>query len=251
MEKTKQQSWYEQDEFWQTFAPFLFNNERLLSAGQEAEQIVSLLKLQTGASICDLCCGPGRHSLELGRMGYNVTGVDRTGSYIERARKNANQQGLNIRFVQEDMRNFCEPNAFDYVLNAFTSFGYFEDAADDKRVIENVYESLKENGKFLIDIIGKEVAARIFQEKKWWEENGVIILEDARLSDDWSRIESRWIRIDDGRRDEFRFTLRLYSAVQLCELLKSCGFGQMEIYGDFSGSPYDMTAKRLVIVAHK
>jgi SAM-dependent methyltransferase len=251
MDETKKQSWYEQEGFWETFSPALFTSERMLSAGQEAGQIVTLLKLQPGESICDLCCGVGRHSLELGRLGHRVTGVDRTTLYIERAKKKADEQELNIRFVQEDMRSFCEPNNFDAVINVFTSFGYFEDPADDKRVIENVYKSLKEGGKFLIDIMGKEVLARIFQEKRWRQEDGVLILEEAKVSEDWSSIDSRWIFIKDDRRDECSFTLRLYSATELVGLLKSCGFVKVEVYGDLSGSPYDQTAKRLVLLAHK
>ncbi|MHC4088216.1 MAG: class I SAM-dependent methyltransferase [Planctomycetota bacterium] len=251
MDKTKKQSWYEQDGFWETVATALFTDERMLSGKQEVEQIVSLLKLQTGASICDLCCGTGRHSLELGRLGYYVTGVDRTGLYIEEAKKKADEQELNIRFVQEDMRRFCEPNAFDVVINVLTSFGYFEDATDDKRVLENVYKSLKDGGKFLIDIMGKEVLARIFQEKRWREEDGVIILEEAKVSEDWGSVDCRWIIIRNDKRDECKFSLRLYSAAELGELLKSCGFGQVEFYGDLSGSSYDQTAKRLVVLAHK
>jgi SAM-dependent methyltransferase len=177
--------------------------------------------------------------------------VDRTGLYIERARKKAEEQRLDIRFVQEDMRRFCEPDTFDAVINVFTSFGYFEDETDDKLVIENIYKLLKEGGKFVIDIIGKEVLARIFQEKRWREEDGVIVLEEAKIKEDWSSIESRWIIIKDGGQDEFRFSLRLYSAAELSELLKSCGFGKVEIYGSLSGSPYDQTAKRLVLVARK
>ena len=251
MDKTKKQSWYEQDGFWKLIAPLLFNSERMQTAVQEVEQIVSLLKLQPGMRICDLCCGSGRHSLELTRRGYCVTGVDRTSLYIEQSKKKANEQGLNIRFVQDDMRSFCKPNAFDAVINIFTSFGYFEEATDDKLVLQNIYKSLKEDGRFLIDVIGKEVLARIFQERRWYEEDGVIVLEESKLSEDWSLIENRWIIISDDRQDEFRFSLRLYSASQLSELLKSCGFGKVEIYGDLSGSPYDQTAKRLIVVAHK
>lgn len=251
MDKANKQSWYEQDRFWETIAPALFSSERMLSARQEVEQIVSLLKLQPGESVCDLCCGPGRHSLELGRLGYRVTGVDRMGLYLEEAKKKADEQGLNIRFVQEDMRRFCEPEAFDAVINVLTSFGYFEDAADDKRVLENVYRSLKEGGKFLIDIMGKEVLSRIFQEMRWREEGDLIILEEAKASEDWGRVDSRWIIIRDERREECRFTLRIYSADELSELLKSCGFERLEVYGDLSGSPYDKAAQRLVIVAYK
>jgi SAM-dependent methyltransferase len=251
MDKTKKQPWFEDEEFWKILEPALFNKERLESASQEAEQMASLLKLQAGASICDLCCGPGRHSLELSRLGYNVTGVDRTGLYIERARKKADEQRLDIRFVQKDMRKFCEPNTFDAVVNVFTSFGYFEGAEDDRRVIENVYKSLKEGGKFIIDIIAKEVLGRIFIDKRWREEDGAIVLEESKIKEDWSAINSRWIIIKNGRQDEFRFTLRLYSATELSELLKSCGFKEVQVYGNIDGSPYDQSAKRLVLLAQK
>jgi hypothetical protein len=117
--------------------------------------------------------------------------------------------------------------------------------------LENIYKSLKDGGKFLIDIVGKEVLARVFQERRWQEEDGVIVLEEAKLAADWSSIDSRWIIITDGRRDECRFTLRLYSAAELVELLKGCGFGKVEVFGDLSGSPYDQMAKRLVVLAHK
>lgn len=251
MKTTQEKSWYEQDGVWETIAPVLFTSGRVLSAKEEVEQIVSLLKLQPGVSICDLCCGVGRHSLELGRLGYCVTGVDRTALYLEQAKKKAEAEGLNIRFVQKDMRTFCQPNAFNAVINVFTSFGYFEEAADDKRVLENIYKSLKDGGKFLIDIMGKEVLARIFQERRWREEDGVIVLEETRISKDWSSVDSRWIIIKDGKQNECRISLRLYSASELCELLKRCGFGKVDVYGDLSGSAYDQNAKRLVVVAHK
>ena len=83
--------------------------------------IVSLLKIDPGASILDLCCGPGRHSLELSRRGFSLTGVDRTKSYLEKARKQAETEGLKVEFIQEDMRSFCKSNTFDVVINLFTS----------------------------------------------------------------------------------------------------------------------------------
>jgi SAM-dependent methyltransferase len=251
MKTTQGKSWYEKDDFWETFAPVLFTSERMLSAREEVEQILSLLELQPGVSICDLCCGVGRHSLELARKEFSVASVDRTATYLKEAKKKAAAEGQNIRFIQEDMRSFCEPNAFDAVISMFTSFGYFEDAADDKRVLENIYKSLKDGGKLLTDIVGKEVLARIFQEKRWREEDAVIVLEEGKIRDNWGSVDSRWIIVKDGKQSECLISLRLYSAVELCELLKRCGFGQVNVYGDLSGSPYDQTAKRLVVVAHK
>jgi len=150
-------AWHEQDNFWTKWAPFLFPERRWEQAPEEVANIISLLKVSPGASILDLCCGPGRHSLQLARTGFSVTGVDRTKTYLQKARIQAEKEGLNIEFIQEDMRSFCRPNTFDVALNLFTSFGYFEDMDEDRKVITNVYRSLKDNGVLLMDMMGKEV----------------------------------------------------------------------------------------------
>ena len=115
----------------------------------------------------------------------------------------------------------------------------------------NVHRSLKPGGKFVIDVMGKEVLASVFRERDWREEDGALILEERKVSNDWSWIENRWILFKDGKRYENRLSLRLYSAAELETLLKSCGFASVNIYGDFTGTPYDHNARRLVVVASK
>ena len=244
-------TWYEQDIFWEKWAPFLFSKEHWENAPEEVTSLVSLLKISPGASVLDLCCGPGRHSLELSRRGFSVVGVDRTQTYLEQARKQAETEGLEVEFIQEDMRRFCRPDTFDAVINVFTSFGYFEDIKDDELVIKNMHRSLKEGGAFLIDVMGKEVLARIFRERDWQETDGAIILEERKLSKNWSWIENRWIMLKNGKVEEFKFSFRPYSAVELTALLNNCGFNTIEVYGDLAGAPYDHKAKRLVVLAHK
>jgi hypothetical protein len=119
-------------------------------------------------------------------------------------------------------------------------------------VIENVYKSLKSKGKFLIDVMGKEVLARIFTERMWrTEEDGAIFIEEHKMIDNWEKIENRWIVIKGDKKMEFKFSLRIYSAVELLDLLKECGFKKAEAYGNFEGAPYDHKAQRLVTVAEK
>ncbi len=243
--------WYEQDAFWKKWASFLFSKERWENAPEEVTNLLSLLKISPGASVLDLCCGPGRHSLELARCGFSVVGVDRTQTYLDQARKQAKTDGLDVEFIQEDMRRFCRPNAFDAVINLFTSFGYFEDEKDDKLVIKNMHRSLKDGGVFLIDTMGKEVLARMFRERDWQKIDGAIMLEERKLSKSWSWIENRWIMLKDGKVEEFELALRLYSAVELTALLTNSGFKKIKIHGDLVGAPYDHKAKRLVAVAHK
>ncbi|MGB7063073.1 MAG: class I SAM-dependent methyltransferase [Candidatus Zixiibacteriota bacterium] len=244
-------TWYEQDDFWEKWAPFLFPKERWEKAPEEVANLISRLGVSPGASVLDLCCGPGRHSLEFARRGFSVVGVDRTESYLKKARRLAKTEGLKLEFVQEDMRSFCKPDAFHAAINLFTSFGFFEDIKDDEQVIKNVHLSLKKDGVFLIDVMGKEILARIFQERDWYEIDGATMLEERKITKNWGWIENRWILLKDGKTKEFRFSFRPYSAAELITLLSNCGFSTVEVYGDLAGAPYDHKAKRLVVVSQK
>ncbi len=245
------QAWYENDAFWSTMAPLMFSPRRLEGTPAEVDQIIALLNIQPGARVLDLACGPGRHSLEFARRGYRVTGVDRTTLYLKQAREQAAREGLDVEFVQCDMREFVRAGAFDAAINMFSAFGYFDDPADDRRVAQNVCEALGPGGAFLIQTMGKEVLARIFQERRWSEEDGVIWLEEGKILDNWARSETRWILFKDAERHEFRFTLRLYAATEMMALLQDCGFASTRIFGDLVGAPYDQDAKRLHAVARK
>jgi SAM-dependent methyltransferase len=207
--------------------------------------------LPVGARVLDLCCGVGRHSLELARRGFKVTGVDRTAAYLKQARQQVRREGLKVELVQQDMREFVRPAAFDLTVNLFTSFGYFQNPKDDLKVVTNVFRSLAPGGSFVIDVHGKETLARIFTERGWYESEGYTVLEDRRIHPGWAAIDSRWIIFKGGKRKECSFTLRLFSAAEMIALLRSGGFRSGDVYGDFAGSPYDHNAKRLVAVARK
>jgi SAM-dependent methyltransferase len=248
---TNLRSWYEDDAFWSTWGPILFSERRKADAVGQVDRILSLTGFQPKAPVLDLCCGVGRHSLELARRGFRVTGVDRTPEYLKQASEMAKYESLDIEFVHEDMRNFRRSDSFDAVINLFTSFGYFEDANDDRKVIENIYVSLKHRGKCVIDIMSKEILARVFRERDWNEANGIFWLEERKVLYDWSWIESRWILFKDGRLYENKVSHRLYSASELSKLLYESGFAEVKIYGDMDGSPYDHTARRLVAIGYK
>jgi len=244
--------WYENEDLWHELKPFFFHSERWANTAEQVDRIINLLDLQQGARIVDLCCGPGRHSLELARRGYAVTGIDRTAEYLDEARAAAKSEGLEIDFRQADMREFRDKDMFDAAINMFTSFGYFEDIEDDRRVVENVYISLKHNGKFLMDTIGKEAVARDFKPSDWHRyEDGSIVLEERSVLDNWSKTASRWTIIRNGVQREFEFILRCYSAAEMQSLFSETGFSESTCYGGLSGVPYDHEAKRLVIVGKK
>jgi SAM-dependent methyltransferase len=243
--------WHEDDTFWVSLAPVMFQQDRVAAAVTEVDDALALLGVDPGASILDLCCGVGRHSLELARRGFFVTGVDRTATYLEQARRRAADEGLVAELIQDDMRGFCRIGAFDAVLMMNTSFGYFQDPAENRQVLLNACRSLRAGGALLIELMGKEVLARIFRERDWSEHDGTIQLQERKVVHDWSWMENRWILLREGERREFRVTHWIYSAVELKTLLTRCGFPSVQAYGDLEGSPYDHRANRLVMVALK
>jgi len=241
--------WHDDDHFWSAMAPLIFDTQRWTEAAQDIDQIVTLAGLRQGESVLDLCCGPGRHSIELARRGFSVVGVDRTASYLDEARRRAAAENRSVEFVQDDMRRFCRPQSFDAAVNLYTSFGYFTDIEDDRRVLKNLRQSLRPGGRLILDLVGKETVARIFREREWFERDGLIRLEERTISQDWSWIDCRWILLDGQKRHEFMISHRLYSAAELTGQLLQCGFGSTRVYGDLAGVPYDHNARRLVVVA--
>lgn len=242
--------WHDSDDFWETFGPALFAKERWESAPLEIESVLGLAGTPTGAEVLDLCCGPGRHSLELARRGCRVTGVDRTARYLAQAAQMAKAEGLEIEFVPEDMRTFARESRFDLAISLYTSLGYFEDPDQDRQVLANVHRSLRPGGVFVLEMMGKEVLAWGFSEKDWTQlPDGSFMLEHRTLSGNWGRMESRWILIRDGQVREHRVDHRLYSGTELESALREAGFATVEIFGTLAGAPYDQNANRLVALA--
>jgi len=243
--------WHEDDTFWETWDEVMFSRQRWEGTPAEVDGIISLLNIQPGMRVLDLGCGVGRHSLELARRGFHVVGVDRTGKYLEQARERARTEGLEVEFVQEDMRVFSRQDAFDAVINMFTSFSYFEDPDEDRHVVVNIFNSLKPGGVFLLETHGKEVLARIFMERNWEEVDGILWLQERKVSQNWGWMWNRWIMVKGNERIEREISHRLYSATEMVSLLKGCGFTSVDVYGSLGGSPYDHPARRMVVVAKK
>ena len=247
-------AWFDDDALWDSLEGFLFSQFRSVeSAVREAEQILALVHPPERAAVLDLCCGPGRNALEFSRRGFQVTGVDRTIRYIEKARAAARHEGLTAEFIVEDMRRFRRPAAFALALNLFSSFGYFTDAEENLQVLRNLHASLIAGGTVLLEMAGKEPLARDFQPRTWHRhaERDEYLLEERIVREGWSLIENNWIWVRGPEQKVFTWTIRLYSGAELMGLLYKAGFSVVQLYGSLAGSPYDQNAQRLVAVAIK
>lgn len=243
--------WFENEDFWHDFYPFMFPPERFLAAKDDVSRIVTLTQCG-GGCLLDLCCGPGRHAVEFARCGFRVTGVDRSPFLLKRAREHASEAGIPIEWVMEDMRSFIRPAEFDLVCNLFTSFGYFREEQDNLRVLRNIHQNLKENGVLVLEVVGKERLARTWKDTICTQlADGSLVVQRPQLRDDWCRVYSEWILLQNGNARSFSFEHTIYSGRELKDRLLSCGFDQVQLFGDLQGSPYNLEATRLVAVARK
>lgn len=242
--------WHEDDELWEALAPGMFSQQRIESAACEVETLLKLVSIPDQGRVLDLCAGVGRHAVELARRGYRVTAVDRTASYIQRATRSAAAAGVELQAITDDARTFVRERSFDAVLNLFTSFGYFADEVDNSMVARRMLTNLTASGVAVIDLMGKEILARDFKGRWWWEAEGVFVAEERSVAEDWSALRSRWVIFRDGGRQEFSGVQRIYSGAELRSLLLGAGFARVELYGNFQGGPYDANATRLIAVAY-
>jgi SAM-dependent methyltransferase len=270
MDYKYKKEWFNDAEFWERYAPIMFDKRRWEEIPQVADGVTRLARLRlypeeksgpasrgavlpSGPRIADLCCGFGRLTLEFARRGFAATGVDITESYLRTAREDAAYENLDIEFIRQDVRDFRRPDFFDLAVNLYISFGYFADPADDRRFVKNAYDSLKPGGALIIDTLGKEIAVRDFVEAEWFERAGFFVLTEYEAVDSWSSLKNRWLLIGkgEGERIERTFTQRLYAASELRSLLLESGFSRVEIYGGWDEAPYDNNAQALIAVGRK
>ena len=244
-------SWFNKADFWSLFYDWMFPAESFEQAKQQIDDILQLCGVTTGA-VLDLCCGPGRHSIPLRKIGFDVTGVDLQPFLLEKTRDYANRENVTIEYVEEDMRTYKRVQSFDLIVNMFSSFGYFSDSGEDFRVLENAYYSLRNGGRILLDLRGKEIHAMGYAETLSYEmPNGDLIFQRTRTTDDWTSSISTWVYVRGEHARTYQVTYNLYSAAELRELLRKAGFCEVRVYGDLKGNPYNHDARRLVVVAEK
>jgi len=219
----------------------------------EVNFIEKILSLKPGIKILDCPCGYGRHSIELARRGYNVTGLDLNSFFLKKAKKAAESIGVSIRWIQADMRKIPFEDEFDVVLNLFTSFGYLENDNEDQKVLNQVAKALKQKGKFLLDVINRDYVLRYYREKDWQQlsDNSIVLIERHFDYITGRNFEKRTRIWNNGKRKEYQTSLRLYTVAELVAMLRKSGFNIVRIYGDYDGSPFALDSKRCIIVSEK
>jgi SAM-dependent methyltransferase len=222
-------------------------------APQEVEGIISLLQLEPGQKILDVCCGYGRHAIELAKNGYKVTGVDLSPKQIAVAVARAQEAGVQVDFLVCDAREMEFREEFDVALNLFTSFGFFDDEAQHLKMLQRIADATVPNGCFLMDLWNREKQIRDFTLREIEERSDGIRIEKAWRFDPWNgRINwENTVVFPDGQRENWGHSIRAYTLVELRKMLGQVGFELERVYGDFAGSTYTIDAPQMITIARK
>jgi SAM-dependent methyltransferase len=218
----------------------------------EVDGLERVMGLQPGAAVLDVACGRGRHSLELARRGYRVTGLDYTQDYVEDARRQAREEGLDVEFILGDMREMSFEAQFDAAINMFTAFGFFESDEDDLRTLEGVTRALKPGGKFLIDYIHRDGIMRRYKPRDWdGDPQGDLILMERRFDVKSGRNMDTWTFFRGEERRSFDVSVRFYAYTELAALIGRAGMDPIGAWGGLGDEELTMDSTRMVVLAEK
>ncbi len=203
----------------------------------EIDLFLQILSPSTNSIILDLCCGQGRHALELARRGFtHIFGIDRSHYLINRAKSSTKKAGTQVVFREGEARKLpFATDTFDYVFIAGNSFGYFESAQDDVKVLREVMRVLKPYGKLLIDITDGSYMKNHFQPRSWeWIDNNYFVCRERSLSAGDERLISREVitHVKKGVIADQFYAERLYTKDSMIELLKNTGFAEISFHSE-------------------
>jgi SAM-dependent methyltransferase len=245
--------WYE--EFFDQ--DYLKTYERALSTERTQREVAFVcqtLGLGPGDEVLDLCCGHGRHSIELAVRGLQVTGLDLNEGLLDQARNGADERGLVLDLVHGDMRAIPFRSRFDAVINMFSSFGYLESEEDDLRALTGVRDALKVGGGLLLDMINREWVISNYVENEWREDDsGALVLEhrEIDLLTSINHITFTLVGPDGTARESVGHHIRLYTLTEIVRMLGRSGLQYEQVYGGFEGEPYEVDSRRMIVVARK
>jgi SAM-dependent methyltransferase len=213
------------------------------------DKLIEYLKPAAGATMLDVACGKGRHSIHLSEKGFDVTGIDLSEDSISEALQSETDT---LHFYRHDMRLPFWINYFDYAFNFFTSFGYFNTRREHDDAIRTIAQAVKKNGIFVMDYLNvhyaedhlmhhfdKEIDGIYFYITKWFDE---------------THFYKKIVVEDEAHEEPLEFTEKVakFSLGDFTEMFAYQGMQLQEVFGDYSFCNYDVKkSPRMIMIAKK
>ena len=238
----------------------LYANRNVSEEVDFLEEVIKKFYKGRARRVLDVGCGTGMHSIEFGRRGYEVVGIDVSEDMINRAREKA--KGMeNVKFLVGDASNM-ELRGFDVAIAMYGVISYFTEDESLVKLLGAVRRSLVDGGLFIFDtwnILGV-IEKRVYYEMPTPElrksGNSLAIKESSwkiDLKDQIAALDIGWSIIDLSRGSvdimDHKIRLRLFTPREIRYILRSCGFSLCEIYPDYEIVPFSGSSPEMVVVA--
>jgi 2-polyprenyl-3-methyl-5-hydroxy-6-metoxy-1,4-benzoquinol methylase len=201
----------------------------------ECDFIENELQSDKSLKILDVGCGTGRHSIELTKRGYIVTGIDLSESQLARAREKANSNNLNIDFRKEDARSLPFTDEFDVaIMLCEGGFPLMETDEMNYEILRNVTKSLNKHGKFIFTTLNGLFP--LYHSVEEFCDSGTENSNATYRSNTFDLMTFRDHNVtefedDFGNKKTLECNERYYVPSEITWLLKSLGYKKIELFG--------------------
>ena len=229
--------------------PIVYAHRSIGAARPEAFAAIKRLHLSEADEVLDLCCGTGRHMTHLLKCTSSLVGLDYSPDLLAIARQTLGRKG---RLIRADMRSIPFEDAFDAIVNFFTSFGYFQTHDENLAVVRGVARALRPGGRFFIDHVNQEYVRRTLEPYSQREAGEYAIVEQRWISEEDHRVNKTTVVYRGGQEvHTFMESVRLYAHTEFLELLEAGGLTATETMGDYPAAPFDADHPRMICIGHK
>jgi len=237
--------WYE--EWFETkYYNILYNKRDNKEAQLFLNNLFRYIKPNKKSTFVDIACGSGRHTNYIGELGYKITGLDLSVNKIKKAKK---QKHNNSSFHIHDMKKVYKENHFDYVLNLFTSFGYFETKNENQKVINNFNKTLNKKGKLIFDYINFNKVLNNFNKTEIKEINNIKFKIEKKIE---KKKLIKKIEVTDYKKHKYEERLMILKYNEIIKMIENEEFKISKIFGDYKLQDFKIDiSPRLIIIADK
>lgn len=217
-----------------------------------AEDCLRILDASEG-HILDWCGGWGRVSIHFARKGFVVTILDSIPGYLDRAKDIFGKENLKVNLILADCRKTPSDIQADYATCLFNSVGFFNDK-EQIRAFKNLHHALKPNSRAIVDCMNLFYLANWIKPVNDTErENGYIFRQRNGFDFPTDTLHSQFEIINDkGEIEERReFHQRLYTPMELQNILELSGFKVEAMYGNYDQEKMSFESPKIVAVISK
>ena len=209
------------------------------------------------ACVLELCCGTGRLTIPIAKDGYDISGVDHTSSMLEQAKVKASEAGLEVEFIEADIRALDLQKKYDLIFIPFNSIHHLYQNEDLFKTFNVVKNHLKAGGLFLLDCFNPNIQYMVEGTKEQQEiaayatDDGreVLIKQTMRYetATQINRIEWHYF-INSEFNSIQNLDMRMFFPQELDSYLKWNGFNIIHKYGGFGEEAFNDNSGKQVFV---